>query len=60
MGNIVPSHLMDRNLFDFAGLKASGVADAGGDRAFDADDCGDSATGQATVQPAAIRSRLAD
>jgi tRNA 2-thiocytidine biosynthesis protein TtcA len=41
MGSIVPSHLMDRNLFPFSTLQATGVADAGGDRAFDPDeDCG--------------------
>ena len=40
MGNIVPSHLMDRNLYPFATLKATGVADARGDKAFDDDeDC---------------------
>ncbi len=33
--NVVPSHLMDRNLFDFKNLKATGVADANGDTAFD-------------------------
>ncbi len=31
----VPSHLMDRSLFDFAGLRADGVARADGDKAFD-------------------------
>ncbi len=35
MARVVPSHLMDRNLFPFAALQPSGVADAGGDRAFD-------------------------
>ena len=41
MGNIVPSHMMDRNLYPFTGLKTTGVADAGGDKAFDDDDdCG--------------------
>ena len=35
MGNIVPSHLMDRQLFPFATLKTTGVAEPGGDRAFD-------------------------
>jgi len=41
MSHVVPSHLMDRNLFPFETLQASGVADPGGDRAFDADDhCG--------------------
>ena len=37
MGSVVPSHLMDRNLFAFAGLRATGVADRAGDRAFDPD-----------------------
>jgi tRNA 2-thiocytidine biosynthesis protein TtcA len=35
MARVVPSHLMDRNLFAFAGLQPTGVADADGDRAFD-------------------------
>ena len=39
MANIVPSHLMDRNLYPFTTLQASGVPDAAGDRAFDEDDC---------------------
>ena len=39
MSHVVPSHLMDRNLYPFAQLRASGVADASGDRAFDDDDC---------------------
>ena len=39
MANIVPSHLMDRNLYPFATLQATGVADAGGDRAFDDEGC---------------------
>jgi tRNA 2-thiocytidine biosynthesis protein TtcA len=38
MAHIVPSHMMDRNLHPFATLKASGVADVNGDRAFDDDD----------------------
>lgn len=38
MANVVPSHLMDRNLYPFTTLKTTGVADAGGDRAFDDDD----------------------
>ena len=41
MGNVLPSHLMDRNLYPFESLEPTGVADAGGDRAFDDDDdCG--------------------
>lgn len=38
LANVVPSHLMDTNLFDFAGLKAGGVPDPEGDRAFDPQD----------------------
>jgi tRNA 2-thiocytidine biosynthesis protein TtcA len=38
MARVVPSHLLDRNLFPFATLEATGVVDAGGDRAFDADE----------------------
>jgi tRNA 2-thiocytidine biosynthesis protein TtcA len=33
--NVVPSHLLDARLFDFAGLKATGTPDAEGDIAFD-------------------------
>ncbi len=36
LGDIVPSHLLDARLFDFAGLKATGTPDAEGDIAFDA------------------------
>ncbi len=32
---VAPSHLMDRNLFDFVGLKPTGLADENGDKAFD-------------------------
>lgn len=35
MGNITPSHMMDRNLYPFTTLKTTGVPDAGGDVAFD-------------------------
>jgi len=38
MGRVVPSHLMDRNLFPFTTLQSTGVADPGGDRAFDDDE----------------------
>ena len=38
MGNVTPSHLTDRNLYPFETLQATGVADSGGDRAFDADE----------------------
>ncbi len=38
MGQVVPSHLMDGNLYPFTTLKASGQPDAQGDIAFDDDD----------------------
>jgi tRNA 2-thiocytidine biosynthesis protein TtcA len=37
MGRITPSHLMDRQLFAFATLAATGLADPDGDKAFDDD-----------------------
>ena len=36
--NVAPSHLLDRSLFDFAGVKADGIADANGDKAFDVEE----------------------
>ena len=39
MGNIVPSHLADRKLFAFTTLKATGMASAEGDIAFDEEPC---------------------
>jgi tRNA 2-thiocytidine biosynthesis protein TtcA len=42
MAHVTRSHLLDRNLYPFATLQASGVADPAGDKAFDDDDdCGD-------------------
>ena len=38
MGHIVPSHMMDRQLFPFTTIQATGVPDAAGDRAFDDDE----------------------
>jgi tRNA 2-thiocytidine biosynthesis protein TtcA len=38
MGRVVPSHLMDRNLYPFASLQSTGRADPDGDKAFDDDD----------------------
>ena len=40
MAHVVPSHLMDRNLHPFTMLQPDGVADAGGDIAFDDEPCG--------------------
>ncbi len=39
LARVVPSHLMDAGLFDFRGLKATGVANAEGDIAFDEEPC---------------------
>jgi tRNA 2-thiocytidine biosynthesis protein TtcA len=36
LSNIVPSHLMDHDLYDFKNIEATGVADPEGDTAFDA------------------------
>ena len=38
LANVVPSHLMDRRLHDFASLRATGVPDPDGDTAFDAEE----------------------
>ena len=50
MGNVVPSHLMDRNLYPFAGLQSTGVPDSGGDHAFDDDDCGPTPAAAITIR----------
>jgi tRNA 2-thiocytidine biosynthesis protein TtcA len=54
MGNVVLSHLMDRKLYPFTRLTATGVADLAGDRAFDDDDCAAPAT---AGTPISIRPR---
>jgi tRNA 2-thiocytidine biosynthesis protein TtcA len=38
LANVVPSHLMDRGLHDFASVRATGVVNPEGDKAFDEDD----------------------
>jgi tRNA 2-thiocytidine biosynthesis protein TtcA len=53
---VTPSHLLDRSLVDFEALTATGVADAMGDIAFDAEPC----TEAAIVDPAAAVIRFAD
>jgi tRNA 2-thiocytidine biosynthesis protein TtcA len=37
MAKVVPSHLMDRNLYDFAAVRATGRAEPDGDIGFDVD-----------------------
>ncbi len=48
MGTVVPTHLLDRDLQDFAAVRATGMPDAAGDIAFDDEPC---------VEPSA-RSRI--
>ena len=55
MGRVTPSHLMDRSLFPFTELKASGVADAQGDKAFDADDDCAAPTSTTSATSAVVR-----
>ncbi|HEX4508698.1 MAG TPA: tRNA 2-thiocytidine(32) synthetase TtcA [Burkholderiaceae bacterium] len=51
MGHITPSHMMDRELFPFTTIQASGRPEPGGDIAFDDDgDCAPPAAGIA-IQP---------
>ena len=45
LGRVVPSHLMDPALFDFRGLRPTGIADPGGDVAFDDTPCEDPSNG---------------
>ena len=55
MANVVPSHLMDRNLFPFTTLQSTGVADPSGDKAFDDED-----EGCAPAAPAVVRFHPSD
>jgi tRNA 2-thiocytidine biosynthesis protein TtcA len=50
MGQLTPSHLLDRNLHPFATLQPTGVADPMGDKAFDEDDdCGSTPKAQSVM-----------
>jgi tRNA 2-thiocytidine biosynthesis protein TtcA len=51
LGRVVPSHLMDPELFDFRGLRPTGVVDPAGDVAFDDEPCDRSANGVIRVEP---------
>ena len=44
LSTVVPSHLMDRTLFEFTTLSATGIADKNGDIAFDEEPCVDPQT----------------
>lgn len=45
LSTVAPSHLMDKNLFNFTDLKIDGEANPNGDIAFDDEPCATSATG---------------
>ena len=68
LANIVPSHMMDRSLYPFETIKATGAPVPGGDIAFDEDEsCGDTPAaaptglpGEASVSLASLRIRKAD
>lgn len=49
LSNVVPSHLLDPTLFDFAHLAATGVPDPQGDRAFDPPEFPAAATTEQTI-----------
>jgi tRNA 2-thiocytidine biosynthesis protein TtcA len=51
MAHVTRSHLLDRNLYPFESLQATGVADAAGDKAFDDDPCTDAAPRESVVLP---------
>lgn len=49
LSTVVPSHLMDRDLFGFAGIKADGVPNPLGDIAFDEEPCATPVTLPGTI-----------
>ncbi len=55
LGNVVPTHLLDRRLQDFAALRATGRADPAGDIAFDADPLLRAAAMGADATPACVQ-----
>ncbi len=60
MGRVTPSHLMDRNLYGFETLQATGVPNPGGDHAFDPDDGDDEACATGAALPSVVRLVPAD
>ena len=51
LAKVVPSHLMDRSLFDFAAVRATGRAEPDGDIAFDVDAALERAAGAPPASP---------
>jgi len=60
LGNVVPSHMLDRGLYSFTTLEATGAARADGDKAFDPDDAVACAPEPPPRSPAAVRWQLRD
>jgi tRNA 2-thiocytidine biosynthesis protein TtcA len=50
LSTVVPSHLMDRDLFPFTSIKADGVANPAGDIAFDEEPCSTPAANTISLQ----------
>ena len=50
LSTVIPSHLMDRNLFGFTDLKTDGIANPLGDIAFDEEPCSTPAAGVIPLQ----------
>jgi tRNA 2-thiocytidine biosynthesis protein TtcA len=53
--NVVPSHLLDRSLFPFETLRATGEANEDGDKAFDEEPCAPPAAAGADGNPSWVR-----
>ena len=51
LAKVVPSHLMDRTLFDFSAVRATGCMESDGDLAFDVDPLLERATDLAAAGP---------
>ncbi len=51
LGTVTPSHLLDRSLFDFAAVRATGQLLAGGDTGFDVDPALEDAIERAAAEP---------
>jgi tRNA 2-thiocytidine biosynthesis protein TtcA len=60
LSHVVPSHLMDRNLYPFTSLQATGVADPSGDLAFDDEPCAPPAATVALQTPLQFRHGASD
>ncbi len=58
LSTLVPSHLMDRALFDFTGLEANGAPVADGDIAFDEEPCATTAGSNGAHQPIALHNQI--